>query len=242
MQRIPLDTGTSLNTVLAPDTHYVRQKLTLFKLANLFSPELGRHIPFYKVPISEKLAEKIEERGESFLVINPQIIDEAGFTVMDFKRKRLVGFKDEANLRACYGHGLREHLGKTGVAYNMSLVEVILDGKVSGLGFIDTGSFLTEFYGPQISTENAEPSQELSSYLVNGDFIVPQVSPNHTIKIGDKIKILDLVSVAANKPTQYTDGSVSRDNGSIATIGYDALQGSVLIFPPKSAGYWELIF
>lgn len=232
--KMAIDTGSNFNTFFMrdPEIHVEDASLTPGRVLRI--KEFGQHMFFMHTYLPTIVQEKIRIRDIDGIV-SPQTILDAGFVVLDFKNSIMLGFTSDRDVRKCYPLGSRISRTKNSLMNNDFSVPVMFDGDIWGDFFIDTGAFLSKVFTDKIKDEAAELSEEYAYHTMNGDEVIPRVSLNHTIKIGDKEKKLERVALLNEK---YDEENLSY----IGSLGYDALKDSVIIIPPRDAGYWEIIF
>ncbi|MBK8158734.1 MAG: hypothetical protein IPK59_08200 [Rhodospirillaceae bacterium] len=237
--RMALDTGFSRSLLFSEDNPSNENSTELYDETLSFIPQLGRSINLFRAALRAEVRKAARERGFEG-IINPQLIYPDGYTVLDLKDWRIVGFKNESSLRRCYQPGLVVHKTSAETTDNVLGVPVTLDGRVSGRAFVDTGAFISEFYSPLLAYTDAHTAKEFGFWTATAEYVSPQVSAGHKVQVGDKVKSLERIVVAT--PDRVSASSADLASDYIALLGYDALIGSILIFPPASHGGWEIIF
>lgn len=233
--QVLLDTGAGRNTVMLPDSSMRPGGAVLFSdWKTLYVPELGADVEFHAVHIPEILAARIRQYDEPVFIINPWLIIKTGFTVVDLRSYRLVGFLLEEDMRRCYGSGMRSDVSAAEQYASVARMNAQLDGKINGRIELDTGGSITKFFAPAFAQAKTKAAPERLYYTITGERVVPNLSLHHTIRIGDVTR--DLAPVAIEIVPR------SDDDSSIARLCLDDMKDTVLIFPPPSAHYWEMIF
>jgi hypothetical protein len=228
---VVLDTGMSYNTFFAPDDnyhgqpHYVAEKQVAI-------PAFKATLTFGMLPVPREFSDSLVRKKISAFIVNPSQVFPEGFAVLDLKRRRFVAFNNEADLRNCFGHGQRTEIHPAEAKVHIHFIDIMLDGKIAGRVSVDTGAYLSEFYNSRRIDAAALPSAEDWYMGVNGERITPLVSWQHSIQIGTTSKQVEKIALHVE----------NRPDTAMGTLGMDALGGSVLIFPPASQHYWELIF
>lgn len=235
-KRVMLDTGASFNVVVVEASGKLAPIGQRFeKWGRLYSSRLKSGFDLYSVPAPGKVLARMLYRDLDRFIVNPRLINEAGFTVMDLKHQRLLGFQKEEDLRRCYEPGVTFKFYAGDIdKYSYFFVHAVLDGQVAGWVDLDTGRGMTEFYSSRVSTAGAKPMPTVGYVTIDGVWVEPSTAPGHSITIGTHILRPKLVSVPV--------GSTATQDDHIASLGYDDLHDKIIVIPPRSAGYWEMIF
>ncbi|HEX9449486.1 MAG TPA: hypothetical protein VF920_15985 [Dongiaceae bacterium] len=234
-QRVILDTGMGLNGILIGEPNFTPETKQWHDFKIVPVSETGQAIHLFAVSLPVSLADDIYTTTGSRYIINPMLLSQSGFTVMDLKHKRLIGFAKEQDLRRCYGHGTLSKILYNEATVGDVYIDARIDGKIDGRVAVDTGAYLTEFYHPGLRDDAAELTPEMAYYRLTGERFVPNLSHHHALQIGPTTHDLQTVAVPAG------DNAMIRTYPA-ARIGYASLRQSILIFPPQGLGYWELIF
>jgi hypothetical protein len=234
-QRVFLDTGMGLNGVLIGEPDFTLETKQWHDFRVVPVAETGQAVHLFAVSLPVSLADDIYVTTGSRYIINPMLLSQSGFTVMDLKRKKLIGFAKEEDLRRCYGHGTVSKILFNEAAAGDVYIDARIDGKIDGRVAVDTGAYLTEFYHPDLRDDAADLTPEMAYYRLTGERFVPYLSHHHTLQIGPATHDLQTVTVPAG-------GNATTRTYPAARIGYASLRQSILIFPPQGLGYWELIY
>lgn len=231
--KIPVlvDTGMSFNSVLVNIDRY-KGPTTFGNWGDVSLPDLGETLQFKAVPVPRSFLQSYAAKNISSFILNPRLAYPNGYIVVDLKRRRFLGFKEEADLRNCYGYGHRSNIRPIEEVANIPFIDATVDGKFEGRFSIDTGTYLTLFYAPQLADRNAVPAPKYAYTRLTGHVIIPRISSDHVLQIGSvNIKLSEAAISTVTKP-----------NFPSGTLGMDILKNCVLIFPPSSKHYWELIY
>jgi hypothetical protein len=234
-QRVILDTGMGLNGVLIGEPNFTLETKQWHDFKIVPVAETGQAMHLFAVSLPVSLADDIYVTTGSRYIINPMLLSQSGFTVMDLKHKRLIGFAKEQDLRRCYGRGTVSKVLFNEASVGEVDIDARIDGKTDGRVTVDTGAYLTEFYHPALRDDAAESTPEMAYYRLTGERFVPNLSHHHALQIGSTTHDLQTVTVPAG-------GNAITHTYPAARIGYASLRQSILIFPPQGLGYWELIF
>ena len=240
-KRVVLDTGAGANVRLMPaipgGTGDRAKGERVFLKQGQWIPvdELGGSLYFYSTDIDPQMFQMLGEMQVSEFILNPDRIDPDGYTVVDLRHRRLIGFADAGDVANCVGHGTRSQITAAERKSNYVFIDALIDGHLAGRVEVDTGEESTEFYNPLLHDATAVPAHDLHYYRIGGTEIVPRLSRNHQIRIGGTTRPLPVV---ADLSDLKSDEALRPD----ARLGYATLNQSILIFPPAGAGYWELIF
>jgi len=228
---VVLDTGMSFNTFFAEDDnyhgppHYTGDK-------EVAIPAFKTTLTFGLLPVPRGFTETLKHKRISAYIVNPSQVYPEGFAVLDLKQRRFLAFNNEADLRNCYGHGQHAEVHPQEARVNVHLIDIVLDGKIAERVSIDTGAYLSEFYNSRQIDAGALPSADDWYMGVNGEKVTPLVSWQHTIQVGTTSKQVEKIGLHVE----------SKPGMPMGALGMDILGSSILIFPPKSQHYWELIF
>jgi hypothetical protein len=199
-----------------------------------FVPELALNVGLRSYQVPPIIGQRLVARSIGPIGINPGLINEAGFTVFDIRDKRLMGFAREADVRHCFGTGIR--FSRSAVSGDQGIyLQATVDSKDDGQVLVDSGTTLSKIYAPDISDSTARIDPSLTYYDVRGVPTIPLISQNHRLQIGPKVK--DLPKVSLERASIALPGDLFP-----AALGYLDLRDTVMIFAPKSADYWELVF
>lgn len=232
--RVMLDSGDAINVALAVSPDYRPELAHAGMPISYFVPELAMNVELRSLQVPPIVGQRLKARDIGPVQINPGLINEGGFTVFDIRDKRLIGFMREADVRHCFGSGMR--FSRSAVNGDEGIfLQATVDDKDDGQVLVDSGTTLSKIYAPDISDPAARTDASLTYYNVRGVQTTPLISQNHRLQIGPKAK--DLPKVSLEQAPVALPGDVFP-----AALGYSDLQDTVMIFAPKSADYWELIF
>jgi hypothetical protein len=232
--RVALDTGTRYNLVMLDGGEQVpAEAQAVLPWGTIYSQRLQRRLDLRSLPVPSTALARWRRRGMDRFLVNPRLINEQGFTVMDPQHLRLLGFTQEADLRRCYKAGSKHRFFADEDLLNQFYVRASLDDTVAGWLYLDSGAGVTEFYSAHVNPEGAKANPGLSYMNVTGELITPFTAPGHAIAIGDKTLHPALVSLPIGPQARHSENPLGR-------LGYTDLRGAVIIIPPRSAGYWEL--
>lgn len=232
--RVMLDSGSAINAALIVSADYRPQLAHAGIPISYFVPELAMNMELRSLQVPPIVGQRLKARDIGLILINPGLINEAGFTVFDIRDRRLIGFAREADVRHCFGTGIR--FSRSAVSGDQKIyLQATVDDKDDGQVLVDTGATLSKIYAPDISDPAARADASLTYYDVHGVATIPLISQNHRLQVGPKVKNLSKVSL---EPAPIAlPGELFP-----AALGYSDLKDTVMIFAPKSADYWELIF
>jgi hypothetical protein len=231
---VALDTGTRYNLVMLDGGEQVpAEAQAVLPWGTVYSQRLQRRLDLRSLPVPSTALVRWRRRGMDRFLVNPRLINEQGFTVMDLQHLRLLGFAHDADLRRCYQAGLKNRFSDEGALINQFHVEARLDDAVAGRLLLDSGAGITEVYSAHVNPEGAKANPGLSYMNVTGELILPFTAPGHAIAIGDKTLHPALVSLPIGSQARHSENPLGR-------LGYTDLRGAVIIIPPRSAGDWEL--
>ena len=195
--------------------------------------EFKRSIAFRAVPVAGTYLDYLSTYGVAPLTINPSLINESGYTVVDILHKRLVGFEDEASTRACYGYGTRAVMSKDEIVRGTLGIEARINSTMSGRVNLDTGRILSSFAEQILPMALARKAPEWAYRGVTGENNIPLIVGAYEVEIGGITRQLKTAEISG-KEAGYPDY--------IGILGLDVLDQSILILPPRENGYWELSF
>lgn len=233
-----IDTGASDSVVFAraKEGGYISQ--THGGDSDAIGQQLVSSSSFAKLELPPEVATAARERGIDG-ILSPQSLYPNGYVVLDFKNGRLLEFTKKDDVVECLGHGLVVHKTSSEIEANGLGVDGELDSLVRGRLFVDTGSFLTIFYTDSLDYGKTEIAPELSIVTMKGERTATVISRDHSVRIGLNQRKLSVIAAPTDSVLEV-DSDLTPDY--IALLGYDALKESIIILPPASAGYWEIIF
>ena len=141
-QRVILDTGMGLNGILIGEPNFTPETKQWHDFKIVPVSETGQAIHLFAVSLPVSLADDIYTTTGSRYIINPMLLSQSGFTVMDLKHKRLIGFAKEQDLRRCYGHGTLSKILYNEATVGDVYIDARIDGKIDGRVAVDTGAYL----------------------------------------------------------------------------------------------------
>jgi hypothetical protein len=228
-----LDTGAESNAILGVDDNYDPKTPRISEPHPVKIKEFEAPITFRAASVPKSEYDYIIANNVNPVVINPMLINEDGFTVVDISHHRLIGFRNEAAVRDCYGYGMRSIISDFEERHATLATDAIVNETARGRVALDTGAILTQLSNGVGAKGIPSPSPEWTYRDISGASHIPLIAGPYTVEIGSVTRTLDVAEVSSQlwAAPRY-----------VGVLGMDILSASILILPPKGSGYWEFKF